>query len=318
MFRPFIILLLLFMTCPAYADRVYLEGAASRDSDDGGHYQLMSGYRYRIDKAYQWEFDVAAGTRSYTEEIQYDTSAPTPQASTEKERFKSARIALRGTTPKIWRYNLQLEQLMSDEWDLLVGSASLSARPNKTWYFEAFGERELVDTVSAIREKNHFLSYGFSVDYQVIQSLALVGAVLRQDFSDGNQRDGYIGRIIYYPKAFEWLNLQLKGRLLNADKDSDNYFSPERLQEYFLLFGIATPFADNDWVIRILAGPGTQIVEPFESEREEKDAYLAELRLRGWFSDNLTLESTAGCSSALTNTDTYSYCYGKLHLGYAW
>jgi len=318
MHRPFFTLLLLALALPAHADRVYLEGGATRDGDESGHYRLFSGYRYRAGDAYQWELDLAGGSRNYWEKIDLDSPAPTTQTSTEKERFESVRAAMRGTTPRVWRYDLQLEQLLGDDWDPLLGSATVSARPNEYWYFELFGERELVDTVSAIREKTRVDTYGLSADYTLTPSLVLVAALLQQDFNDGNRRQGGSGRLIYYPEGISWLHLQLKGRLLDAEQPSDNYFSPERLQEYFLLVGVATPFANDDWVFRLLAGPGMQIVEPFDSARVEKEAYLAEVRLRGWFSDHVTLESAVGCSTAVTSAETYSYCFGHLHLGYAW
>ena len=46
--------------------------------------------------------------------------------------------------------------------------------------------------------------------------------------------------------------MQLKGRNLEARQESATYFSPERLQEYLLLVGITTPFADDQWLLRLI------------------------------------------------------------------
>ncbi len=320
----FLIVLLLVLAAPAQADRVYLESGVTRDGDVSGHERVMAGYRYRAGDALHWELDLAGGTRGYWEDLPVLVSAPGPGGGsvlrevTEKERFDVARAALRCKTPKVWSFDARLEQLQGDDWDPLLGAANVSARPHPDWYLELFEERELVDTVRAIRERVKVDTYGLSADYSLTPSLVLVGALLAQDFSDGNRREGGIVRLVYYPEKPEWLHLQLKGRILDASRPSDTYFSPERLQEYFLLAGIATPFADDDWIVRLLAGPGLQIIEPFDAAKEEKEAYLAELQLRGWFTDHLTLESNAGCSTAITSSDTYAYCFANLHFGYAW
>ena len=61
-----------------------------------------------------------------------------------------------------------------------------------------------------------------------------------------------------------------------------------------------------------------QIIEPFAGAREDKEIYLAEVRLRGWLGENVNLESRLGCTSAAADAGSYEYCYGHLHLGYAW
>jgi len=319
-----VLLLLLGLASPLWADRAYLETGLTRDGDESGHERILAGYRHRGGEALRWELDLAGGTRGYWEDLPTLVAAPGPgggtvtRTVTERERFSVARAALRGKTPEVWSFDLRLEQLQGDDWDPLLGAATVSARPHRDWYFELFSERELVDTVRAIRQEVEVDTYGLSADYTLNPSLVLVGALLGQDFSDGNRRRGGIVRLIFYPEAPEWLHFQLKGRILDASRPSDTYFSPERLQEYFLLAGIAAPFADDDWIFRLLAGPGVQIIEPFDAAREEKEAYLAELQLRGWFNDHLTLESHAGCSTAITSADTYAYCFANLHLGYAW
>lgn len=318
MSRLVVALLLLMLAVPALADRVYLESGITRDGDESGHQRVTAGYRLRSGELHQWELDLGGGTRDYWEKIAINPGNPNSGETREKEAFSVARAVLRGAAPETWRYDLRLEQLLSSDWDVAVGGATLSAKPNKTWYLELFAEREIVDTVRAIREHVTVSTYGVSADYHLTPSLVLVAALLQQDFSDSNLRTGGTARLIYYPETPEWLHLQLKGRILDADKPSDLYFSPERMQEYYLLAGIATPFAGDDWVIRLLGGPGIQLIEPFGEPREEKNAYQVEVKLRGWFTDNLTLEGDAGCSTSITSTDTYAYCFANLHLGYAW
>jgi len=302
---------LLLLALTAHAERVYLEGGFTRDGDEGEHYRLFTGYRHTGEAPFHWELDVAGGARYYREDL--PGGGPTA-----REDFAAARLGLKGSPSRHVNAELRLEQLEGNGWNPLLAAGLFTATPGRDWYLEMSAERELVDTVRAIREEVTVDTYGVSADYALTPSLTLVGALLHQDFSDGNRRLGEVARLIYTPANLAWLSLQLKGRNLEARQESATYFSPERLQEALLLVGITTPFADDHWLLRLLAGPGIQVVEPFDAPREEKAAYLGELQLRGWFSDHLTLESRTGCSTAVTSGDSYAYCYGHLHLGYAW
>jgi len=302
---------LLTLSLAAYADRVYLEGGFTRDGDEGEHYRLFSGYRYASQTPTNWELDVAGGTRHYREDLPGG-------GSTASEAFSAARIGLKASPSRLVNTDLRLELLDGSGWNPLLAAGRLTATPNRDWYLEISAERELVDTVRAIRQQVTVDTYTASADYALTPSLTLVGALLHQDFSDGNRRLGEVARIIYTPESLPWLSLQIKGRNLDGRQPSATYFSPERLQEYLLLVGITTPFADDQWLLRLIAGPGVQIVDPFDAPREEKEAYLAELQLRGWVSEHLTLEGHTGCSTAVTSGDSYAYCFGQLHLGYAW
>ena len=107
-----------------------------------------------------------------------------------------------------------------------------------------------MDTVAAVQNEILVDSYSLSADYKLSSSLTLVGAPLVQNFSDSNQRWGGVVRLIYSPPQYEKFSVELKGRLLKSDFAGVGYFSPESLEEYLLIFGLAVPFNNDAWVVR--------------------------------------------------------------------
>ncbi len=81
---------------------------------------------------------------------------------------------------------------------------------------------------------------------------------------------------------------------------------------------LAVAFNNDAWVVRLRLGPGLQVVKDHGGERNTKDAYMGEVKLRGWFTQSLGLEALAGCSSALQTSGSYQYCYGDARLTYHW
>jgi len=300
-----LILALLLIASPCFADRLFTEVTGSRDSDDATWIEALAGYGKLFDSLGGTELELAGGINRYAE-------------NGDDESFDTARLRLLTPAENKWRLIVSCRLLDGDDWSPTLPAATYTNKLGNKWYVELSAERSLVDSLSAIRNHIDVDSYVASADYRVNDSWTLVGAFIDQEFGDDNRKVGGIARVIYSLQRWPGLNLQLKGRLLNADEDSPHYFSPETLLEGFLLLGYATPFADDNWVIKLLAGPGVQRIEPFSGETKTKDAYLGEVQLRGWFNDNTQLVSRIGCTSAQETSAAYSYCYGKMELGYVW
>ncbi|HKJ04496.1 MAG TPA: hypothetical protein VJ974_02780 [Geopsychrobacteraceae bacterium] len=304
MSRITMVMILLCLSVPSYAERFFTEVSGSRDSDDASSLMLFTGYRQALDGP-GVELEFAGGQRIYTE-------------AGEREKFDSGRLLLLSTPGRNWNTILRIEFLGGDDWSPTLPAAFFSNQFNKNWYAEVSAEREPVDSVSAIRNHIRVDSYVASADYRLNNKVTLVGALISQHFSDDNQKRGGIGRIIISPAQLPGFHLQLKGRSLQADQDSPDYFSPRNLSEGLLLFGYAKAFLNDNWVIKLLGGPGLQRVEPFDDEANNKAVYQAEIHMRGWFNDHVQLTSRLGCTSANDTREAYSYCFGKMHLGYAW
>lgn len=303
--RFLMLLIVLSLSTPCYAERVFTEVRGSRDSDEASSLFFFAGYRQPLTDSGDTEFEIAAGQRSYSE-------------PGERERFDAGRLQLQSSLGRGSHMQLRCEFLAGDDWSPTLPAASFSSRLNDNWYLELSAEREPVDSVSAIRSHTRVDSYVASADYRIDERWTVVGAYIDQRFSDDNRKRGGVGRVIFSPEKYPEFNIQLKGRLLQADQDSPDYFSPRMLNEAFLLLGYGTPFADDNWVIKLLAGPGVQHIEPFEEASRTKTGYHGELSLHGWFDDHVQLISRLGCTSATGTQDAYSYCFGNMHLGYAW
>jgi len=287
------------------ANLLFTEGKLTSDSDDADQYLFVAGAGHGFDSGFLSKFEIGGGTRKFDDNAGSET-------------FDLVRLRLQSVKQAGWQARLQLDYLDGQEWSPLAYAFTVTSKPHDRWYLEFATERDLVDTVTAIRHETLLDSYSLSVDYKFTDTFTLVGAPLVQHFSDSNQRWGGVARLIYTYPRFENASLELKGRVLKSDFDGIGYFSPETLQEYFLILGLALPFGGDDWVARLRIGPGLQVVKPHEGDRETKDAYLGELKLRGWFTQSLGLEAVAGCSSAVQASGSYEYCYGDARLTYHW
>lgn len=274
----------------------------SSDSDDADRTLLHAGYRYYLE-----------GTRQGPS-LGFRTGVLTLTDPVGTERFRLLEISHRLRPARGADLLLKAGSLDGGAWAPVFYSGVLALRPGRGWYLEVSGERQIVDTVTSARLEYVLESYGLSADYAVTEEITLVGAVFEQRISDGNRRSGRVGRVVFSPRALRWLSLQAKARVLTSDLDGTGYFSPETLNEYFLLAGLAAPFADDNWVARTLAGPGIQRVKDHGGGTEEKPALLAEVRLRGWFTQEFGLEGLLGYTTTGSTGGGDRYVYGHVNL----
>lgn len=294
----------------AEVGRVTLESYATDDSDDASQFRQIVSFRHSGEQdglmhrlslgLGGWWFDDATGKTDFSVlDLGYEIG--------------------RGDTSAQFR----LRQLDGNGWDPTLGNALLTHRFNERWYGELFAERALVDSVPAIANELILESGGFSLDYRILPSLTLVGAVLLQSISDGNDREGGVFRLVYDVPGVSGLTLQTKSLRLDSDFDGVGYFSPEKREEHLLLVGYARPVFGKRFVVRAVAGPGRQRLENGFGDVVRNDLLYGELELRGWFTDHFGLESRAVCSNTGgpntgAPTDDYRYCSAELSLIASW
>lgn len=277
----------------------------SQDSDDADMYSFYAGYSHPL-KGQEPEpvIGFKVGLLTYRDPVG-------------TERFRLLELTHKSAPFRKAHLDLKGRWLRSD-WSPFLYSGNFSYRPTDKWYFELFGERGIVDTVTSIQLEYFIETKGFSVDYSLTKAFTLVAALFDQDISDGNDRTGKIGKVIYTPPSHENLNFQIKARIINNDFEGNGYFSPETLSEYFFLIGFTRPFANDNWVFKSLAGPGIQKVEDFTGESERKSAVLMEASLKGWFTQELGLNGKLGYTTAQRTSDSNSFVYGEVNFVYAW
>lgn len=215
--------------------------------------------------------------------------------------------------------NIRAQQLFSDDWTPTLGAIAADYRITPRWTLSASGDFDVVDTVIAIRQHTRFDTYNVSTDYQLRDTVTLVGSVLQQRFSDGNQRNGGLARVIYSPFQLDGFTAQLRLRRLNSEKQGLGYFSPDRFEEAMALLQYGHALPGGHFAMTLMAGGGEQRIDGTSTTT----VYVMELRTRGWFSDRIGLEGKAGCSNTgdavfRATTDDYRYCYGTMTLLGAW
>lgn len=292
-------------TSVAGAARVAVDQLYVNDSDGMWQYRLLAGSEHRVDtpltgssagfRAGRWRIDDSAG----------------------REDFNMLRIYYDSGDTRSWRARAGLVQLFGE------GSPTLADAilnwSNDRWYVEGGAQRELIDTVTAVRLHNLVDTWSISADYRIASEWTAVGALYTQSISDGNHRFGQVARLVYSPERYEGLTLQGRVRHVDSDFNGIGYFSPDRLLESMLLAGYRRPLFDDNWVAGAQAGIGRQTID----SEIHHTLYLAELSLRGWFTERLGLDGRAMCSnaggSATGQGDSgYRYCAVNLTLIGAW
>ncbi|MBI2383937.1 MAG: hypothetical protein HYV18_07700 [Gammaproteobacteria bacterium] len=287
--------------------RWFAESAFAEDSDALRQRTLYAGFQRRLPLPGRPSF---AALRAGYREIE------SPQG---RERFNALRLDLRAEPTSATSLSVRLSPLFGPGWSPALAATSLSWRPARRWYLEASTERELVDTVAAIRERNLVDTAALSADYRLFEPLTVVAAGFRQSLRDGNERTGRVGKLILSPPQADWFNLQLRTRRVDSDFRGTGYFSPRRLEEYDLLIGVAGAPLSDRWSLGLTAGGGRQRIDGDVSNA----IFSAELKARGWFSDHYGLEARAGCANtgrlaAQPAEDGYRHCSANLNLIGSW
>jgi hypothetical protein len=287
-------------------ERVYTEGQYSSDSDDQRQKILVAGYQRSFPSVHHESLTVALGHRELT--------APIGRESFEFGRMKGGLDLWPGAS-----LTAQLDQMFGRGWSPTLGSAAVHWKPADPWYFETSVERDLVDTVVAVRNRVVFDTAAVSADWSPVKELTLVAGVSRGTFSDDNNRSGRTLRLIYSPARLPWFNAQLRTKRSDSAGTGIGYFNPRRLEEYeFLLSAAGAPFGEH-WNLSLQAGAGSQHVDRNAHSR----IYTIDGRARGWFTQRYGLESRVACNntgglSAAPAEQGYRYCLGSLSLIVAW
>ncbi len=210
------------------------------------------------------------------------------------------------------------ELLGGDDWSPVIGGASVSQRFSSRWSAEVSADRELVDTVIAVRARNLVTTLAASADYAISPSWTVIVGANTQDLRDGNNRLGRILRFAFAPPEADW-NLQLRLRRIDSAFRGQGYFSPQRLEDALLTGTYYQPFAGDRYLMSVRVGGGLQRVDSGGDE----PLYVAEAGARGWFTDQYGFEARAGCSNTGGfNADAagggYRFCEGVLSLIAVW
>lgn len=259
----------------------------SRDTDEQIIKRIGIGGSYDIDKKHL--FSLLGGHLKYEDKIGAET-------------FNFIKFNAQTSINNLIVFDGRFTIHESNSWSPFVFGGSIIYTPNNKVRLEIFGDREIVDSTSAIRQKYYINTYGASVDYAFTPSFTVVGSYSIQDISDGNDRNRAVVKLIYQPDAYEWLTIILANRYLDGEFKSPFYFSPDRLFESLLIAGVKKPLWNEKFLLTLRGGIGRQFVRFEDGSDTDKSAWLLEFNLRGWFSDHLGMEVFG---DYVSNSDTF-------------
>lgn len=176
---------------------------------------------------------------------------------------------------------------------------------HKKWYFEISSERDLVGAraLSVNLVSNY---YGASIDYSPIKQLTIVAGYQYNTIDDGNKRPFYQSRIVWTLKN-EKVFFDFRTRDMRGGQWSEYYFSPEKISQKQVGFGINQSYLKDKGVLKLYIGSGLQTID-------DQTMYLLtiDLKLINQILPRLRSEGVLG----IRNFNTYFYSFGDLKLKY--
>lgn len=163
------------------------------------------------------------------------------------------------------------------------GHAFLDAAYRTTpgpWSWEAFVNRDLVESHRAIDDDIAFNLLGVSLEYPIHPKLTAVGVLTGQWFEDGNQRIGERLRFIYQPDLDVGFTAQLRLRHYDSSTDPVVYYNPHRYDEYLLAMTYKTLI--NDWRVNAMLATGTSRTDGVEQPVTLAEIGIKSPEQKGW------------------------------------
>ena len=293
---------LLCLNSPVFAYRIINDNHFTSDSDGAKTQQHFIGYQQNLNNS------------NHNSSIKAQLGQILVSTNNDSERLNALKLNTEHDISNS-HLSLRLTPAWQSAWQPVLAGATLSLSPYNDWYTELFIDRELIDSVTGIRNKLLIDTAGASIDYKINPEFMAVGAYYNQLISDNNRRTGYLFRLIYTPETQTWFNIQSRSKLIDGKAQGTGYFSPLRLEEHWLITTLSTTIRNDAWAVKFQAGLGTQKVD----QQENKSTLLAEIKLRGWQTDHFGLEARAGYTnngsfSSATSVNTYHYRYIDLSL----
>ncbi len=172
--------------------------------------------------------------------------------------------------------------------------------------FDAFINRDWVETRAALDRGIDFTFGGISLDQGIGEHWTVVGVVGRQMFSDGNAREHYRAKLVFQPMLDSGLTLQLRYRTFHSSSLNVGgaYFNPASYDE--TLFAVGWRKRIEGWVLRAAAGAGVQHV----NSDPGSDTKLLELQADSPYRGNQFIRLRGGYNqSASFGGPNYAYTY---------
>ncbi|NEX62387.1 hypothetical protein [Noviherbaspirillum galbum] len=183
--------------------------------------------------------------------------------------------------------------------------------PATSW--EAFANRDFVETAAALDQGIHVNFFGASLEHGLNAHLTGVALLGHQSFSDGNERLHGRLRLIYQPFLDSGFTVQARYRWFRSEGDEGRraYFNPDRYHESMVMAGWRKRSAD--WTAVVLAGVGRQRV----GEDDATPTRLLDVSLEKRMTDAQVLSLKAGYNQSASYGGP-DYRYKQVQLQWQW
>lgn len=186
-------------------------------------------------------------------------------------------------------------------WQYLQGNANWSFQPNDSVGVTAAAERTPLLTDNAIQHRIVYDTFSLGTNLRPAAHWYVLPTAYRQNFSDGNRRDGGVLRVVFSPMDVTGtagaLGAQLSGRVFHSSQPGGGiYFNPRNYRSaQFGLIGVYSLSAR--WKLRATADRGRQTIDGSGAS-----IYTADVSLEGRLPHNGRLQVRAARSSAASVT----------------
>ncbi len=297
-----IFLLMIYPTSSLLADSIVVKNFASDDNNDSFQRKHTIGYLSNLNSK-PIAIDLGIHTGSwFLEELSAKRHFSIIGVSAD---FKSKTFGILST---------EVMHNRSDTWSTeTFNIAYMQPYDQKPVRFEANIERSIVDSITAINNKILVDTYTTSADFILNDAFTFVGVGIHQDFSDDNNKNGGLLKLIYTNNKFNSVRTSLVFKQLNSDNQGTGYFSPETQQLKYVNFDYSTPIISDKFLFK------TSFVLGIETINNQNNNNLIKLEfgLRGWLTDLHGITGRIGCDNTgdtlgTRNNDSYRYCYAGL------
>lgn len=163
-----------------------------------------------------------------------------------------------------WSYSVQVGLGNTAAWTFGTVTGNLSYQPSDYFGFELGADRQPVESVQAVRNRimlNTVNAGGFATLPGIV---TVSGSYFHQNFSDGNDRNGFVARVTpaFYSFSTAPISLGLQGfyrYYASGVVPADGYFNPRHYSETIGYVIYKEKFGSN-WTLAIHAGLGCQIL----------------------------------------------------------